>query len=122
MWAHLFQQEEIGSISSHLYVAEKTVYRILYLYLSTGDVNPRKQRSGPVRELSDCEELQLLDAIFENPGIYLDELQAIIQRVCCINISNQSINQSILNWTSEYPAVGVVCTIQVCMLKKFRVW
>ena len=68
-----FQQEEIGTISSRLYVAEKTVHRILYLYLLTSDVSPRKQQSGPVRKLSDCEELQLLDAIFKNPGIYLDE-------------------------------------------------
>ena len=58
---YLFQQEEIGSISSRLHVSEKTVYSILYLYLSIGDVSPRKQRSCSVRKLSDCEELQLLD-------------------------------------------------------------
>ena len=43
-----------------------------------------KQRSGPVRKLLDRKELQLLDAIFKNPGIYLDEFQAVIQRVCGI--------------------------------------
>lgn len=37
------QLEEIGSISSHLYVAEKTMHRILDLYLSTANVSPRKQ-------------------------------------------------------------------------------
>ena len=79
MWSYLFQQEEIGSISSRHYVSEKGVRRILDLYLSTGDVSPRKQRSGPVRKLFDREELQLHNAIFENPGIYLDELQAVLQ-------------------------------------------
>ena len=57
MWSYLFQQEEIGSISSRLYVSEKGVRRILDLYLSTGNVSPRKQLSGPVRKLSDREEL-----------------------------------------------------------------
>ena len=37
------QLEEIGSISSRLYVAEKTMHRILDLYLSTANVSPRKQ-------------------------------------------------------------------------------
>ena len=49
MWAYFFQQE-IGSISNRLYVAEKTVRRILDLYLSTGDVSIRKQRSGPIQK------------------------------------------------------------------------
>ena len=83
MWAYLFQQDEIGSISS-LYVAEYTVCRILDLYLSTGNFSPWKQQSGPVIKLLDHKELQLLDAIFKNPGIYLDDLQAVIQRVCGI--------------------------------------
>ncbi len=95
MWSYLFQQEEIGSISSRLYVSEKGVPRILDLYLSTGDVSPKKQRSGPVRKLSDREELQLLDAIFENPGIYLDELQAVLQRVCGMNVSLAVICQTL---------------------------
>ena len=68
------QLEEIGSISSCLYFTEKTVCKILDLRLCTGDVSPRKQWSGPVRKLSDHKRLQLLDANFQNAGIYLDVL------------------------------------------------
>ena len=63
------------------------MHRIVDLNLSTGNVSPQKQRSDSVRKLSDCENLQLFDTIFENPGIYLDELQAVIQRVCGVNVS-----------------------------------
>ena len=35
-------------------------------------------------------------------------------------IINQAINQSILNWTSESPAVEVVHSNQVCILKNFK--
>ena len=63
MWSYLFQQEEIGSISSWFHVSEKSVHRILDLYLPTCNVSLRKQQSGPVQKLSD-RELQLPDAIF----------------------------------------------------------
>lgn len=46
----MFQQEEISSMSSHIYVVEKAVHRILDLDLSIGDVSPQKQRSGPVKK------------------------------------------------------------------------
>ena len=65
------------------------------IYISTGDASPRKQRSGPVRKLSDSEELQLLDVIFENLGIYLDELQAVLQHVCGMNVSLAVICQTL---------------------------
>ena len=57
------------------------------LYLSLGDVNPKQQRRGPLRKLSDHEDLLILDAIFDNPGIHLDELQASLKCVFGTDIS-----------------------------------
>ena len=71
MWAYFFSKKKL--VVYLVIFMLLTVHRILDLYLLTSDVSPRKQQSGPVRKLSDCEELQLFDAIFENPGIYLYE-------------------------------------------------
>jgi len=43
--------------------------------MSTGDVIPQDHRNGPVRLLSDFEELTLVNLVLTNPGIYLHELQ-----------------------------------------------
>ena len=88
VWAYLYQGEDISTISSRLfYVSEKTARRVTDLYLSSGDVHPKQQRCGPLRELSDHEDLLILDAIFNNPGIHLDELQANLKRVFGTDIS-----------------------------------
>ena len=71
VWAYFFSKKKL--VVYVVIFMLLTVHRILDLYLLTSDVTPRKQQSGPVRKLSDCEELQLFDAIFENPGIYLYE-------------------------------------------------
>ena len=97
VWAFLYQQEDISSISSRLYVSEKTVRRVIDLYLSSGNVCPKKQRSGPPRKLSDREDLLILDAIFENPGIYLDELQSRLKDVFGTEISLSVICQTVKN-------------------------
>lgn len=60
-------------IFSRLYVlSKKTKCRVTDL--SSGDVYLKKQHLGPLRKLSDQEDLLTLDANFDNPEIHLDEL------------------------------------------------
>ena len=87
VWAYLYQGEDISTISSRLYVSEKTARRVIDLYLLMGNVPLKQQRCGALRKLSDYENLLILDAIFDNPGIHLDELQASLKRVFGTDIS-----------------------------------
>ena len=48
VWAFLFQEEEISCISSRLYISEKTVHRVVDLYLSCV---PKQAELCPFEEL-----------------------------------------------------------------------
>ena len=63
----LFQEEEISCISSQLYISEKTVHRVVDLYLFTSSVNSNKQRCVPLKKLSDHKNVPILDSIFDDP-------------------------------------------------------
>ena len=45
------------------------------LFLSTGDVTTEHRKRGPLKKLSETEQLILFQVLFENPGIYLDEIK-----------------------------------------------
>ena len=46
-----------------IYISEKTVRRVVDLYLSTGSLYPKKKRYGPLNKLSDHRVLLILDSI-----------------------------------------------------------
>ena len=58
-----------------LFVSERTVYRCPERFRITGDVRLFKRSYGPPRELSEFDELQLIQLILSRPGIYLRDLQ-----------------------------------------------
>ena len=76
---HLTQGWSPGYISSLLSLSERTVYRYLSRFHQTGDVKPTPHKNGPDRLLSDYEQLIVLKSIIGDPGIYLHELQGILQ-------------------------------------------
>ena len=75
IWVHLAQNRSPREISTLLNVSERTVRRYTTMFYQTGDVVAKPRRSGPQRLLGDFEQLKLMRLIFENPGIYLYELQ-----------------------------------------------
>ena len=87
------RRDQLYIESSHLYISEKTVhiYRVADLYLSTVSVHLKKQHCGPSKKLSDHEDLLILDAIFDHPGIHLDELQANVKHVFGMDVSLSTI-------------------------------
>ena len=76
VWLYTVQQLSPGEIANLACVNERTVRRYITLFEQTGDIQPALQRHGPPKLLGDFEQLVLLRLIFENPGIYLHEIQA----------------------------------------------
>lgn len=75
MWLTLTTNYTAASISQLFNVSERTVWRYISLFQSTGDIQVRKRTNGPKSLMGDFEQLVLLRIVLENPGIYLHELQ-----------------------------------------------
>ena len=71
---HLTQKE----ISDQFHVSEQTVHRYLQLFRQTGDVEIRHRRDGPEKLLGNFEQLTLLRLVLIQPGLYLHELQEML--------------------------------------------
>ena len=72
---HYLANRSTNWISKRLYVSESTVRRIVVLFRRYGDIEPKEQRHGPHRMLSDFELVTVLQILLEQPGTYLRELQ-----------------------------------------------
>ena len=75
VWVYLTQNRSPVEIATLFNVSDRTVRRYISLFHQTGDVLVKPRRSGPERLLRDFEQLKIMRLIFENPGIYLYELQ-----------------------------------------------
>ena len=62
-------------IADVLFISPRSVRRYVDLYLSTGELEPKKQRHGPEQLLSEFEQMTVLQSMVDNPGVYLTELQ-----------------------------------------------
>ena len=76
VWLSLTRRYSAIEISQLLQVSEHTVRQYITMFQQTGDVEPKQYRHGPLRLLSEFEQLTLLQIILQNPGIYLDEVQS----------------------------------------------
>ena len=56
-------------------MSERTVRRYVELYYSTGDVECKKQTTGPTCLLNDFEQITVLQSLIAKPNIYLYEVQ-----------------------------------------------
>ena len=79
-WRMVYQLKLLGKtyseIASNLNVDASTVYRIISLFDTTGDVRPKQYPSntGTVR-LTDIDKFIILVLVVDKPGIYLREIQ-----------------------------------------------
>ena len=71
----MYRGIDIEELADQFFVCTKTVRRFVDLFLSTGDVTTEHRKRGPSKKLSETEQLILLQILFENPGIYLDEIK-----------------------------------------------
>ena len=56
-------------------MSEKSVYRYLSSFHSTGSVEPKDHTGGPGKCLSDVEQLTILQCLVHKPTLFLDEVQ-----------------------------------------------
>ena len=63
---------EVGNM---LFISERSVRRYVDLFFSTGNVDPEKQRHGSQCLLNEFEQTTVLQALIDNPSVYLIELQ-----------------------------------------------
>ena len=64
-----------AEVSNMLFTSERSVRRYVDHFFSTGNVDPEKQRHGPQCLLNEFEQTTILQALIDNPSVYLIELQ-----------------------------------------------
>ena len=74
VWHSIYKEANPDQIAESSYVSERTVQRIIGLFLATGDIASRVS-VGRLRTLTGLEETLVLNAIFENPGIHLEKFR-----------------------------------------------
>ena len=86
VWQSVYKEANPEEIAESLYVSARTVRRIVGLFLATGYVASRVSVGRP-RTLTSLEETLVLNVIFENPGIYLDEVQRYLEEKAGVVVS-----------------------------------
>ena len=81
VWQSIYKEANLDE-----YVSERTVRRIVNFFLATGNVASGVNFGRP-RVLTSLEETLILSIIFENLGIYLDEVQKYLEEKLGIVIS-----------------------------------
>ena len=79
VWQSIYNWAIPDEIAVSLYVCERTVRRIVSHFLATEHVTSGVNIGRP-RALTSLEETLILNVIFENPGIYLDEVQRYLEK------------------------------------------
>ena len=87
VWSYVYSGNEIEDIADIFFVSGKTVRRAIDLFVTTGEVEIEGKKRGPQSKLSETEELALLGVIFENPGIYLQEIQTKLELEHGVHVS-----------------------------------
>jgi transposase len=75
VWLCLFHHKSELEVANLLHISTKTVERYLECFLSTGNVAPDQRKNGPDKILSMYEEMLLIQILFDQPTIYLHEIQ-----------------------------------------------
>ena len=72
---YLLQKKTTEEISRELYVSIRSIERYLFLFYSTEDVSAKCQRHGPLPQMSEFEEITILEMLLSKPNMYLREVQ-----------------------------------------------
>ena len=75
VWLAIVREMSCKEISDVLFMCERSVYRYLYLFYTTGSVSPLEHASGPPKMLNDFEEFIILQSLLYKPTLYLHEVQ-----------------------------------------------
>ena len=90
LWHYIYKEADSAEIAESLYASERMVRRIINLFLISRHVASGASVGRP-RTLTSLGETLVLYAIFENPGIYLDEVQRYLEEKAGMVISIRTI-------------------------------
>ena len=92
IYAHLSMQDlTSGEIAKLFNVCERTVRRYIRRFQLSSEMESKQHQHGRSLLLGNFEQLTLLRIIFENPGIYLKEIQGKLQQIYGVWISPSTI-------------------------------
>ena len=83
VWHHVCLRKPAEDVAKTLFVSERTVLRYVERFNATGQVEKTVRRNGCCSKLSESDKYLLIDLILSNPGIFLRELQAELQKAGC---------------------------------------
>lgn len=75
VWLSVVRGMSYSEIAEVLFMSEKSVYRYLSLFHSSGSVKAREPTGNQTKGLSDFESFTVLQTILHNPKVYLEEIQ-----------------------------------------------
>ena len=78
VWLNVLQGVRARDVARRMQISERTVHRYAERFRVTGYVRRSLKRNGPLRSLSEHEELLLMHFILSYPGVYLRELQQML--------------------------------------------
>ena len=82
---------KLSDVASNALMSERTVQRYVERFQQTGSVAPCVKKNGPVRTLSELDEVILVQATLNNPGVCLRELQQILQSTSGVHVNISTI-------------------------------
>ena len=86
-----YRGQDIDEVAEQFFLCTRTMRRFVDLLLNTGDVTNEHRKPGPLKKLSEAEQLILLQILFENPGIYLDEIKEKLQELSGLSVAHSTI-------------------------------
>ena len=103
VWLYLVRRMSPSEIADVLFMAERSVYRYIELFNSTGDVAPELYKRGPKKTLSDFEQFCILQALIHHPKLYLSELQQLLHDSTGTSVSKSTICRTVKQhgWTRK---------------------
>ena len=88
MWSCFYRNISCQEAAETFFISARTVQRILRKFHGLGTVEEAGRLSGRYKELLEAEETTLLDIVFNNPGIYLDEIKSTFEELTGKSVHN----------------------------------
>lgn len=94
-WRMIFQREMLGlsyeEVGLRLSVDPSTVWRAVQRFEELGTVDSSYSNDGPPKKLTSFDEFTIMEAVLDQPSLYLSEIQHTVQQTTGTSISESAI-------------------------------
>ena len=91
VWLAIVRGMSCEEIANVLFMYQRSVYRYLTLFDTTGLVSPAVHNSGPVKLLNEFEQFTILQTLIYHPTSYLHEVQNDLFKITGVWVSASTI-------------------------------